>query len=426
MRVGINGLFWPQENTGSGQYTRQLWQGLQLLAGPDETLSQEDEEVSFKLLGYRPGVEMAELGPDNTELAQVPGPVARAGSNAIKLWWEQAGIPGLARRAARAGRPYDVIHWPYFAASLRQPPSQGATVVTIHDLIPLVLPEYAPSLPLQTYFRLVSRAARQATLVLADSEHSRQDILRLLKLPENKVETVYLGTDERYRPATLLPATRTALWQKYGLAGSERVIFYIGGFDRRKNVPLLLEAFGRAVPQLKELEAQTGTSDQPWTLAVAGKAHSTNPAMYPDPQEAARRAGFGPGSPDEGRIRFLGRVDEADKAPLYQTSEMFVFPSRYEGFGLDPLDALACGVPTICSKASSLPELMGQAAVLVGPDDRDEWTRAIVALAADAARRRELAEAGPEQARRFSWDKTAERTLQLYHAAECIATRGKA
>ena len=414
MRVGINGLFWPQENTGSGQYTRQLWYFLQQLNGD----SLDDEQVDYALLGYTPLLTLSDVPASQQRLAQLPSFVQSRGENAIKLWWEQVGLPGLTKREKAKGNAFDVIHWPYFAASLIKPPAPCATVVTIHDLIPLILPEYTPSVSLKGYFRLVSQAARQATLVLADSEHSRQDILRLLKLPENKVETVYLGTDPRYRPDHLSPAQRLSLLQKYGLTGQERVVFYIGGFDHRKNIPMLIEAFAQALPRLKELE----NDDRPWTLALAGKAHSANAQIFPDLQAALDRA---LPTADANRIRLLGRVDEDDKVGLYQASELFVFPSRYEGFGLDPLDALACGIPTICSDASSLPELMGQAARLVAPDRPADWTEAIVELAANPDQRTALAESGPTQAARFTWQKTAERTLQLYHAAECIMTRGK-
>lgn len=416
MRVAFNGLFWPLENTGSGQYTRQLWEGLHRLNKTEPA----DEQVDYTLLGFAPEVSLSDVAASQRRLAEVPALVRKGRENAVKLWWEQRGLPELVTKEKKTGQPFDVIHWPYFAAALQKPPQPCATIVTIHDLIPLILPEYAPSLPLKTYFRLVSLAAKNATLILADSEHSRQDILRILGLPAEKVETVYLGTDERYKPTIIAPETRRALFQKYGLQGDERTIFYIGGFDVRKNMPLLLEAFANALPRLKELEAAEGGRN--WTLAIAGKAHSSNSAMYPDLTEIAQRV---LPAADANRIRFLGRVDEADKAPLYQTAEMFVFPSRYEGFGLDPLDALACGVPTICANASSLPELMGNAAKLIAPDDKTAWTEALVELAASPTKRAALAAAGPEQAAKFSWQKTAERTLQLYHAAECMVTRGR-
>ena len=417
MRVAINGMFWPQENTGSGQYTRQLWQNL----FPLNQAATPEEQVDYTLLGFEPGVSLGDVPANLKQLGQVPPVVRKGGDNAVKLWWEQTGLPGLAGAAHKHGQGYDVIHWPYFAASLKQPPAPAATIITIHDLIPLVLPEYAPSLPLKGYFKLVSRAARQATLILADSEYSRQDILKKLKLPENKVETVYLGTDERYGPGVLSNEARRELLQKYGLRGNERVVFYIGGFDRRKNVPLLIEAFAKALPRLKEIEQAEG-DDRPWTLAIAGKAHSANSAMYPDLKAVAEKC---LPEADAARIKFLGRVDEDDKLGLYRAAELFVFPSRYEGFGLDPLDALACGIPTICSNASSLPELMGRAAKLVGPEKAGDWTEAIVELAASPEKRQALAEAGPGQAAKFGWQKTAERTLELYHAANCIMTRGR-
>lgn len=410
-------MFWPQENTGSGQYTRQLWQHL----FPLNETEPAGEQVDYTLLGFEPGVTLDDVPADLKQVGQVPNVVQKGGDNAVKLWWEQTGLPGLAATAIKEGRGYDIIHWPYFAASLRQPPAPTATIITIHDLIPLVLPEYAPSLPLKAYFKLVSQAANRATLVLADSEHSRQDILRILKLPEDRVETVYLGTDERYRPGVLSDDTRRELLGKYGLAGNERVVFYIGGFDRRKNVPLLIEAFAQALPHLKEIEQAAG-DERSWTLAIAGKAHSTNRAMYPDLAAVAKK--FLPDA-DAARLKFLGRVDEADKLGLYRAAELFVFPSRYEGFGLDPLDALACGIPTICSNASSLPELMGTAARLVGPERATDWTDAILELAASPIKRQELAAAGPPQAAKFTWQRTAERTLELYHAANCIMTRNR-
>lgn len=420
MRVAINGMFWPQENTGSGQYTRQLWQNL----FPLNQAQPAEEQVDYTLLGFEPGVALSDVPANLKQLGQVPPVVRKGGENAVKLWWEQTGLPGLASAAHKDGHGYDVVHWPYFAASLKQPPAPAATIITIHDLIPLVLPEYAPSLPLKAYFKLVSRAARQATLVLADSEHSRQDIIKILKLPEDKVETVYLGTDERYRPGVLAAEARQALLQKYGLQGNERVVFYIGGFDRRKNMALLIEAFAKALPRLKEIEQSAGDGERPWTLAIAGKAHSTNSAMYPDLEAVAKKFLPDTSVADSARIKFLGRVDEEDKPGLYRASDLFVFPSRYEGFGLDPLDALACGIPTICSNASSLPELMGRAAKLVGPDRAGDWTEAIVELAASPEKRAGLAAAGPGQAAKFGWQKTAERTLELYHAANCIMTRG--
>ncbi|MEI6047229.1 MAG: glycosyltransferase family 1 protein, partial [Chloroflexota bacterium] len=213
---------------------------------------------------------------------------------------------------------------------------------------------------------------------------------------------------------------RQNLFRRYGLEGEERILFYLGGFDRRKNVITLLEAFGQALPHLKELEkADQGGR---WVLALAGKPHTANPVMYPDLTEPIRRI-FGTGE-EARRVRFLGPVTEEDKPLLYRTADLYAFPSLYEGFGLDPLEALASGTPVLCSDASSLPEVVGAAARLVKPTDITAWREAIIELAAQPDQRAALSAAGPIQAARFSWQKTAERTLQLYNVVQCIRTRG--
>lgn len=410
LRVGLNALFWPQERTGSGQYTRHLWQALDR-SGPDE----------YHLLAYEPlAASLDSVSP--AEIRSIPAPelVKRAGGNATKVWWEQQGLPQLVLQSARNNLRYDVVHYPYFAAPLQKLPPPTGLIITIHDLIPLALPEYAPSVPLKLYFRLVSAAARRADLILADSEHSKKDILRFLKVPERRVQVVYLGVDERYRPDSLAPEQRRELFRRYGLEGDERILFYLGGFDRRKNVLTLIEAFGQALPRLKEIEQSDGGGR--WVLALGGKAHNNNPAMYPDLQGPVRRI-FGAGE-DANRVKFLGPVAEGDKPLLYRTADLYAFTSLYEGFGLDPLEALASGAPVICSNATSLPEVVGNAARLVAPSEVAAWRDAIVELAASPEKRAELSAAGPPQAAKFTWHKTAERTLQLYNVVECIHTRG--
>ncbi len=412
MRIGINGLFWPQEFTGSGQYTRHLWQALQRIDEGEDT-------PEYYLLGS--GQPYAGLSEEQQMHLAPPTLVQGRGEKLQKVWWEQLGLPQLANQRNQRLRPFDLIHYPYFAAPLRLPRHPTAVVVTIHDLIPLVLPEYAAGKFAQAYFRLVSTASRRADLVLADSEYSRRDILRLLKISPSKVAVIYLGVEERYRPGPLPPEQQAVLFQKYGLQPSDRLIFYLGGYDLRKNVPNLIKAFGLALPRLKELEAKDGGGR--WVLAMAGKVHSNNPLIYPDLKEPIRQA-VGTGG-DADRVRFMGLVDEADKPLLYRAASFYAFPSRYEGFGLDPLEAIASGAPTICSDASSLPEVVGQAAMLVAPDDLVGWKNAIEELAARPQLRQELAGRGPLQAQKFSWDKTARRTLELYRMLECIETRGK-
>ena len=417
MKVGINGAFWGQERTGSGQYLRHLWDSLHQL----DTASIKISDDQFRLLGF----DALDLGSDNLDptaltLARVPGWLTRAGKNATKVWWEQVGLPTLVRQAFATG-PFDVLHYPYFAAPLRRIAAPTKLIVTVHDLIPLALPEYAPTLALKLYFRLVTAGVGRADLILADSEFSKSDILRLLKVPPERVQVVYLAVDsQKYRPEPLPAEERAALLRRLGLWGDERLIFYIGGFDKRKNVPFLLEAFGAALPRLRESEATDGGGR--WTLALAGKPHTANSSMYPDLRAPARAIN----EADPSRVRFLGAVSESDKALLYRAAQFFVFPSRYEGFGLDPLEALASGTPVICSDASSLPEVVGDAALLAHPDSQEEWRDAILTMALQPQLRQEYARRAAIQAARFSWQKTAERTLELYNMLGCFVTRGKA
>ncbi len=410
LKVGINGLFWPQERTGSGQYLRYLWKNLE-----------RDELNQYQILAPENIVPAGELASNELITAKPPLPITRGGKSAVKLWWEQSGLPQIAREAARRQQAFDVIHYPYFAAPLARLPYPGGLIVTIHDLIPLVLPEYAPSLPWKLYFKLVSTATRRADLIMADSEHSKKDILRLLKVPPRKVQVVYLGVDERYQPGQLPPEERRALFQRYGLNGDERIIFYLGGFDRRKNLLTLIQAFGQALANLKQSEQADGGGR--WVLALAGKAHTSNSQMYPDLSGPIQLI-FGTGE-DSQRVRLLGPVTEEDKILLYRTADMFAFPSIYEGFGLDPLEAMASGTPVLCSNASCLPEIVEAGGRQLPPLDVTAWAEAIAELAASPEKRYEFAKAGPIQASKFSWQKTAERTLQLYNVVECMHTRGK-
>ncbi len=411
LRVGINSLFWPEERTGSGQYTRHLWKAL------DRNNRNEYKLLAFESLATRI------KGVSPHELDTIPdSPTAgKGGENALKVWWEQTGLPQLVKRAALVNRGYDVIHYPYFAAPYLKLPRPSGLIVTIHDLIPLALPGYSPGLPLKLYFKLVSTAARQADLIMADSEYSKRDIIRFLKVPPGKVQVVYLGVDDRFKPGTLTAQEKEELFKRYGLKGDERLVFYLGGFDRRKNVITLLEAFARALPRLKEIEQADRQGN--WVLVLGGKAHnSLNTGMFPDLSGPVDRL-FGKG-PDRRRVHFPGPIEEEDKPLFYRAAEIYAFPSVYEGFGLDPLEALASGAPTLCSNATSLPEIVGEAAQKINPLDPDAWERAITGLATNPARRKALKEAGPVQAARFSWSKTAERTLELYNVVECRQTRG--
>jgi glycosyltransferase involved in cell wall biosynthesis len=284
--------------------------------------------------------------------------------------------------------PLDVFHSPDFALA----PSQSArTLVTIHDLSFMRVPECSePSL--RTYLNeVVPRSVGRADVVLADSESTRQDVLELLKVAPGRVQVIYAGVDDGFQPVRdplILEQTRT----RYGLP--QRFVLGVGTLQPRKNYRRLVEAFAR-------LRGQDDVR-----LIISG----ARGWMY---EEIFRRV-------DElgltGRVLFPGYVAEGDLPALYSLAEVFAFPSLYEGFGLPPLEAMACGTPVVVSRTSSLPEVVGDAAWQIDPLSVEELAEALGTLLGSSTRRATLVERGLVQARRFAWSEAARKLLELYRA----------
>jgi glycosyltransferase involved in cell wall biosynthesis len=323
-------------------------------------------------------------------------PVGFAGgksANLDKLLWEAW---GAARAAGRVGA--EVLHVPYLAAPVPGA-AQMPVVVTAHDMIPWVVPGYGGSPAVKLYLRLAAAFARRARLVLADSEASRRDAIKLLRLPSSRVRTVYLGMEPH--PEYSAEELREVR-ERHGLPGA--YAFYLGGFDRRKNVPLLLLAW--------RMLAESVQGEQP-VLAIGGSVPEPG-GVFPDVRGEARRLGlYGPGGP----VRFLGRVSEEDKPRLMAGARLFPYPSAYEGFGLDPLEAMSVGCPVVSSSGGSLGEVVGEGGLLVPPDDEPALAEALLRVWSDAGLRADLAARGRGQAALFTWERTAEQTRQAYRVA---------
>jgi glycosyltransferase involved in cell wall biosynthesis len=243
--------------------------------------------------------------------------------------------------------------------------------------------------------RLVAHAARHARHVITFSEHSRTDIIRHIDIRPEYITTTLLAAEERYVPApdSTTPAAEVAA--RYGITGP--FIYYVGGLDVRKNVAVLLHALA--------LLRQQGKSAV--TLAIAGHALGDDRHLFPDLDGLIANLGL------QETVQRIA-VPYEDGPLLYRACTLFAFPSRYEGFGLPPLEAMACGAPVVTSSASSLPEVVGDAALLVAPDDVAGWAAALERLLTDAALRADLRARGLAQAARFSWQRVAEETLQVY------------
>ena len=390
MHLAINGWFWAQPATGSGQTVRYLVPALvEQEPGLEITVVVPEWVVPKWVV---PEWAIPEGGGDSQAVDALPErvsllPVPCRHGDLGKLWFEQRIFPRVCQQLG-----VDLAHVPYFASPLSP---TVPTLVTIHDLIPMVLPQYRGGTRVRLYTSLVASAASRARLVLTDSEASKQDVLAHLKLSDSRVRVVYLAPAPHYRPVDD-PSALEAVRKKYNLP--ETFVLWLSGFDVRKNAQALLHAYTWVYSALGD--------DYP--LVMAGKLPAQDTPFFPDPSRIAAELGV------IDAVRFPGWVDEVDKPALYSAATVFAFPSRYEGFGLPVLEAMACGTPVVTSKAASLPELAGAAAFQVEPDDPRRLGAAIIALCVQDDLHAEMREKGLAQAAQFTWSKTAHETLDAY------------
>jgi glycosyltransferase involved in cell wall biosynthesis len=271
-------------------------------------------------------------------------------------------------------------------------------VVTGLDLIPLIFPElYLSSAPFAVEFERARHRRRYvgARRVVAISQATKNDLVRMLGIDEARIDVAYLGVDHRRFRVEPGEDDATNVREAIGVDGP--FILYVGAADARKNLARLIEAHAlskvaRAMP-----------------LVVAGKLNNANKALIADAMKRSVRSGA--------RVVFSSYVDDSVLPALYRRAVVHAFPSLYEGFGLPLLEALACGAPTLATDRSAVPEVTGDAALLVSGLDVEEMAVALDRLVGDESYRRHLAVRGPEQARKFTWDRCARETLRSYRLA---------
>lgn len=379
MKIGINAWFLGQLTTGSGQYLTHLL----------EQYASHYTDHAFLLCIPNKPVERYNMPNGEWRVLHTPFDhfAGTAGYHLAKLWFEQIAFPRACRRWGA-----DVVHVPYWASPLF---CAIPVVVTVHDLIPLLLPAYQSGALGRTYIRLVSASARRATIVLTDSDASHRDIMRHLRIPAERVKAIPLAAEAHFGP--LAESETARVREKYALPPAPYLL-YLGGFDVRKNVPGILKAFaGLDAPHVK--------------LVIAGRLHRQDTPFFPNPRRIAEKLGI------LDRIHLAGWVDEMDKPALYAGARALVFPSFYEGFGLPPLEAISCGTPAIVSNNSSLPEVAGKGALCIDAGDSEALTGAMQRIVDDQTLYEELREAGLAQAKQFSWHKTACQTVAAYERA---------
>jgi glycosyltransferase involved in cell wall biosynthesis len=315
------------------------------------------------------------------------GFLARSSRAAHQVMWTQFGL----RTELRRIKP-DLLHAPAFVSTLVAP---CPLVVTIHDVAYIHFPQHYEK-PWLWYIRLlVPLAARRASAVIAVSEHAKQDIQRHLNLPPHKVHAVYQGVDgSRFRP--LAPPETALVTQRYGL--DTPFVLHVGNLAARKNIPTLL----KAVFRLKKANFWRNRR-----IVLVGGVSPGLPG-YAEIRATIEKLGL------EQEVVLLGHAPDDDLPAIYNLAEAVVMPTLYEGFGLPVLEAMACGRPVIASQCSSLPEVGGDAALLVDPMDSEAWAQALSQVLTDEALRQSMVERGLRRACAFTWEKTAEATLRVY------------
>jgi glycosyltransferase involved in cell wall biosynthesis len=294
----------------------------------------------------------------------------------------------IALTAELLPRRLDVLHSPDFI-----PPRGGARrhIITVHDLNFIYYPEFLTEDSRRFYLDQIEWAVRRADHISADSHHTRQDLIERLNVHPEKVTTIHLAANAIYRrpqPAAAVQATLAG----YNLP--EGFILFVGTLEPRKNVPLLLEAY--------HLMRQEGVTDLP--LVLVGRKGW----LYDKIFEAITRLEL------EACVRHLIGVGDQQLAHLYSAAGLLALPSHYEGFGLPPLEAMHCGCPVVVSDRGSLPEIVGQAGVILPPDEPQEWAGAMAQVLQDSETRTRMKTAGLAQAATFRWETAAAQTVAIY------------
>jgi len=293
----------------------------------------------------------------------------------------------------------DLFHIPLNAVPLWMPKPY---LVTIHDMSTLLFanePGYRNSLRLFYLRRGLLRADR----VIAVSSATRHDVVSVLGIPASRIRVVYNAPDPVFCPlagssgGAVYPPDIQLVLERYLI--HYPFLLYVGRTNPQKNIPRLVEAFAVLRGEIQHQEQYRDLR-----LIIIGDEISHNPAL----RQAVIQSRM------EGSVRFLGFVPIETLRAFYQAASAFVFPSLYEGFGLPPLEAMACGAPVVCSSVSSLPEVVGNAVMTVNPENVFDIARGIREVLLDAELRRRLIRMGFEQVRKFSWDRTAMQVLQAY------------
>ncbi|MFO7536398.1 MAG: glycosyltransferase family 1 protein [Kiritimatiellia bacterium] len=384
MKIAIDARWIFPRISGIGAYTRELIRALAAL----------DSKNRYTLLFDR--ADLRDRTGREAGLADHPNFESRVLPYGVFSARSQWALPGFLR-----SEKIDLFHSPNYmiplAAFPRHRPGRARAVVTIHDVIPLLFPDHAPRSRKSRFFFLykwlMTEVARRADGIITVSETSRRDCLKLLSVaPEraDRVAAIPNGVSSRFQPAGGKPAPR----KDPADTATPRSCLYVGRADPYKNLNGLVRAFALARSRLPF----------PLRLVIAGPLDE----RYPEAPSLARELGV------TDQIAWTGYLSDAELVRLYQEADLLALPSRYEGFGLPVVEAMACGTPVLISTASALREVAGDAALMADPDDIGAMAGRLQEILMQPALAEKLVEKGVARAATFTWARTAAETLALY------------
>lgn len=373
MNIGIVSSFIDEKSGGIGVYTENLV----------KKLNEIDFHNNYFLIHYARSTRDIYLDnseiiiPQKSFLNHMPGSYS---------FWRYYTLPKELKKYK-----LDVIHDPYELGPLSFS-NPAAKIITIHDLTPLLFPEHFKSADVWLHRLLFSKTIKNVDKIITVSEYSKKDIIEHINAPEDKIEVVYNGKSEIFHPHP--EAELEEIKKRYNIP--YEFILCVGGLHPIKNIPRLLKAYKKVL--------ENGYR-QPLVI-VGKKVDKWDPIFHTISQLGL-----------EDRVIFTGHINDNDLSLLYSAAQVFVYPCLYAGFGLPPLEAMACGTPVISSNNSSIPEVVGDAGILIDPYQVYDIATAMVHVMDDESMQKKMIKKGKKQAKLFSWDNAARETLNIYKEA---------
>jgi glycosyltransferase involved in cell wall biosynthesis len=371
MKIAIDVSLAVGDSAGVGSYTRGLLEGL-------SAIDAENEYLLYSYLDFPDAPQPLLPHKPNFSLRRLP----LEGEHWERMWYGADLPPKEALEAV------DVLHSTFFNAPKEH---YGALVVTIYDVSFVLQPQFHIEANRLHCLQGTLNAALYADRIIAISMQTKQDLMDYFSIPAERIRLIHAAPSKIYSPERNVKVIRGAL-ERFGIF--RNFILFVGSLEPRKNLKTLLQAYARYRQRYSSEEL----------LVVAGGKGWLND----DLSQVVAELGI------TDCVKFLGYIEETDLRVLYSAAKLFVYPSIYEGFGLPPLEAMACGAPVITSNTSALPEVVGDAATVIDPHDSEELCQAMRMVLGNSSRRSKMRQQGLERAKRFSWERAARETLAVY------------